>query len=151
MMNGILRTFSPVVLAVFIFTMAIPAFGQSESSYVVTAPSVVTRGDSFDLTITPVNTTLSLNNLTVFLPPGLSATTYPVTPLPNGGYSYKILTGPYVGSFNMVITISTPSGTPVTYTRTIAVQPTFFDTYGPLIVWGTLIFLVAISASSYSR
>jgi len=147
MMNKVLRTLSPLVLAVYFFSFAMPSFGQTEANYLVTMPSSVTRGDSFDMTIAPLGTTLNLKDMTVYLPPGLTATQYPVTALPNGSYDYKILTGPFTGSFNVVITIATASGQPVTITRTVSVLPTFFDTYGPLIVWGSLILIVALSAS----
>jgi len=150
-MNFLLRAMSPIVLVVFLFTIALPAYGQQEASYQVSAPSSVTRGDSFDLTIIPVNTTLSLNDITVSLPDGLSATKYPVSAMSNGGYSYRILTGPYSGTFNMVITIASSSGSPVTIVRAVSVQPTFFDTYGIWIVLGVVLLIdgLAMSSSRY--
>lgn len=151
MMNKTLRALSPLVLAVYFFTFTSPALGQQKPSYLVTAPSSVTRGDSFDLTITPVNAVLNLSDITISLPPGLSAPLYPATALSDGSYRYRILTGPFVGSFNMTISIASPSGSPVIMTRTVAVQPTFFDTYGVLILLGSLILVAAFTASSGYR
>ena len=147
-MNLLLRTLSLVVLMVFIFTVALPSYGLQESNYLVSAPQTVSRGDSFDFTITPVNTTLNLNDITISLPSGLTADRYPVTTVSNGSYSYRILTGQYTGSFNIMITIASSSGSPVTLVRTVTVQPTFFDTYGPWIIIGAMILIVGLSSGS---
>lgn len=147
-MNLFLRTMSPIVLVLFFFTIAIPSYGAQEPSYLITAPSSVSRGDSFDLTITPVNTALKLSNITVSLPPGLFADRYPVTTLPNGSYSYRILTGAYTGSFNIVISVASSTGSPVTMVQRVSVEPTFFDIYGPWIVMGGIILIVGLSAGS---
>ncbi len=67
--------------------------------------------------------------------------------LGNHSFSYRILTGPYTGAFNIGITISTQTG-PVTMTRTIAVQPTFFDMYGQYIFLAGVILIVAITSGN---
>ena len=147
-MNLLLRAMSPIVLVIFFFTFALPAYGRQEANYLVSAPASVTRGDSFDLTITPVNATLNLNDITISLPAGLSAERYPVSAVSNGSYSYRILTGPYTGSFNMIITIASSTGSPVTLVRTVSVQPTFFDTYGPWIMLGSIILIIGLTSGS---
>lgn len=73
---------------------------------------------------------------------------YPATAMSNGGYSYRILTGPYSGTFNMVITIAKPAVSPVTVVRPVTIQPTFFDTYGIFIFMGVCILIAGLASSS---
>lgn len=42
--NKMLKALSPLILAVFVCTFVVPAFGQDELNYIIILPSSVNRG-----------------------------------------------------------------------------------------------------------